>query len=277
MTADDEHDATDFHRQPYREGLSPKLALAGHSRTGKPAAAALTICLILEACSTPAPPIPAPTSTATPRPGALAWSADFTSPSIGVGLECSEDVPPRCFGSDAPWLTFNRPGTQGQACVDPGPNACYSTQAGTLKLTGYSPGWPLFTRETFDGAISVEAVAYATCTGPGCYFGPVVYNGEMNYRAVYFAAAGDRVQAWLYAPVVAVPLSAVTYPQGTQLTLRVDYDGVDTWRYYVNGELTLTETPGSLGPDRTSFSNAPHLSVFMGEAFGGISRLDVYK
>lgn len=234
----------------------------------------------LAACGSNPPPQPVTSVSGPPpasRPGTLTWSADWTGPSIGLGLECSEDVPPRCFGSDASWLTFNRPGTQGQACVDPGPNACYATDRGTLKITAGAPGWPMFTKETFAGPISVEAVAYATCTDPGCFFGPVVYNGEMNYRAIYWAAAGDRVQVWLYAPTVAVPLEAATYPQNTVKAFRMDYDGVDTWRYYIDGQLVLTETPGSLGPDRTALSEAPHVSLFMGGAFGGISRLDVFQ
>lgn len=240
--------------------------------------ALILLALLLAGCGGGSlPPAPGPSLPSEPRPGVMVFSADWSAPSIGVGLECSEDVPPRCFGSDAPWLTFNRPGTQGQACVDPGPNACYRVEAAGLYLDGGAPGWPMITAQTFAGPISVEASVSATCTSAGCFFGPVVYNGEMEYRAVYVAAApDDRIQVWLYTPRTAVPLSSDTYRQGTPLLLGLETDGAGNWTYLVNRQAMLRETPGSVTSDTGIFGAAPHLALFMGAARGTVGRLDVY-
>lgn len=226
---------------------------------------------LLTACSTPIPtPLPIP------APDPPVYAADFTN--LTVGLSCTEESPPVCQGN-AEWLTFDRPGEQGQDCVLPSPNPCWETEGANLRLHTGSPGFPLFTNRTFDRSrkITVEAVISAECKTPYCYVGPVLYNGESNYAAVYLAWAPDnRIQVYLYRTMAAVPLGSETYPAGTTLTLGIVYeDGSLT--YTVNGVAKLTEVQGALiGPDSSVLANDPHLSVFIGDATASLQRLSVY-
>lgn len=197
------------------------------------------------------------------------WSDDI------VGLACEEDVPPTCHG-DKPWLTFDRP--LSRDCADPSPNACYAVRDQAIAIDGKLEGWPMISRETFAGAMSVEAVVSARCVTTFCFFGPVIYNGELQYRAVYVAWAPDgRIQVWLYTPRVAVPLSAETYAAGTALLLGIETDGAGNWLYSVDRVVKVRETPGSTGPDTTVFGNPPHLALFMGAAVGTVGRLDLHR
>ena len=222
------------------------------------------------------PPSPQPFPVPVTTPRTVVFNAVWSAPSIGVGVGCTEDVPPVCTAGEAPWLTFDRPGTQGQACVDPAPNACYEADGRTLTLRTGPPGFPLFTRQTFDGAISVEVAMSAKCLAQDCYAGPVFYNGEHNYRALYYTKVADGLQVSVYTPVsYAGPISPEVYPAGSTHTLRIDY-AIDTWLYYVDGVLKLTETPGSLGPDSTVLTSPPHVALFIGDAEASIGPLTVY-
>jgi len=229
--------------------------------------------LFLAACgggTTPPPPAPAP------LPLPALYAADWTAPGL-VGLACDESVPPACSGA-APWLTFDRPGTQGRACAEPLPNACLALEGGRLAFTPGrgSPGFPIFTNRTFAGGFEAEAEVTAECLSQYCYFGLVAYNGELNYRATYLAWAPNGIQVWLYAPTVAVPLTATVYPQGSTLLLGIAYQAGE-WRYYVNRvQVGPTETQGTVTPDAALLSADPHLAIFAGDVVGRIGRLEVY-
>ena len=177
--------------------------------------------------------------------------------SFEVGLACTEDVPPLCNGT-APWLTFDRPGNQGQACVQAG--ECWHLSNGYLYITSVSPGFPLIQASTLDkdqGEVTLTVVS-AKCKAQGCYFGPVVYNGERNYRALYIADG----QVAMYGPTVLRVLQPATFP----VTLGIAWNDGEV-SYKVNGTVVWTETEG-YSQDTTHFLNPPHLAIFAGETDG---------
>ena len=123
------------------------------------------IALLLAACAG-SPPGPSPGTSSAPPPaariGTLAVALDTSGPSIGLGLACTEEVPPVCEGA-TPWKTFDRPGTEGRACIDPGPNPCWSAD-GSFHFASVNPGYPIISAQTFQGKLSLEADISATCT-----------------------------------------------------------------------------------------------------------------
>ena len=229
--------------------------------------AAYAALFLLTACATPSPaPQPAP------RSNPPAYTADFAN--FSVGLACTQDVPPSCHG-EAEWLTLDRPGSEGQACTLPSPNPCWETEGVSLLLHTGQPGYPLFTRQTFDKSqrLTLEADISAECLSQACYAGPVIYNGEMNYRALYWSWAPNGVQIYIYSPTVTYPINGV-FPPGTKLTLGITYDA-GTWIYSINRVPVFTE-PTGYSQDASELSDNPHLSVFIGDATASLTRLELF-
>lgn len=224
--------------------------------------------LLVAACSSgsSSPPGPGP-QPSTPRPGVIAFAAHWPTDTIGVG--CGEDVPPTCAGT-ATWLTFPRPGTQGLDCVDPKPNVCMELLGDRLRFRSAVPGFPLISAQTFPAsALSIEAVVAATCRDPGCFIGPVIFDGELDYAAIYLDAAADGVRVRAYRPAVACELMGHHYAAGTAVALRIDYDG-SGYSYYVNG--SLVPAPGCEGDP---LRHDPRAALFVGGVDGFVERLDV--
>lgn len=225
--------------------------------------ALILIALLLAACSsggqTPAPPVPSPPAS---RPGAVAFTADWSQ--FAFSGTCTEAVPPDCRGDG--WLTFNMADTYATG----GAQLTYA-----MPWAGYG-GLPVIRSGTYPGAVSVEAVVSATCdSNPGCYAGPVVYNGELNYRALYLDKAGDLLRVRMYGPTYAQEVSTDRYQPGSAHTLRLDYDN-GTWTYYVDGRHLLTETLGSLSADNTYLLSPPRVALWLGSTTATIGRFDVY-
>ena len=237
-------------------------------------AALIALALLLTGCaaggSNPLPP-PAPPPAGPPsavRPGVVVFTANWQQDTIGVG--CGEDVPPTCAGT-ATWLTFPRPGTQGYACVDPKPNACLELLGDRLRVKNAVPGFPLISQQTFNATegMSIEAVVSAICRDPGCFIGPVIFDGELDYGGLYLDAAADGVRVRAYRPAVACELPGHHYPAGTTVALRVDYDGAG-YRFVVNG------SPASApGCEDDPLKHDPRAALFAGGVDGYVERLDV--
>lgn len=219
--------------------------------------------LALAACSgggNPTPPVgPAPP----PRPG-MVFTGDFTGPSIGLGLACTQDAPPVCTGTSL-WRTFDRPGSQGDDVVDPGPNPYY-TANGRLNFNAPAPGWPMMTAATFpkDKGLSVECTITVVLTNAVGFAGCGIYNGELNYTMLYVDGAGFTI----YRPTITIPIGAA--PGGAH-RFRIDSDGKGTLTYFVDDVLRQSEPPNSIGPDSTWFFDDPHLAMFWGYAYGVLS------
>lgn len=245
---------------------------------------ALILLAGLAACgSTPMPPPgpPGPPPAVVPRPGVLVASFDFTGPNLGVVNGCDGDVMDLdChLAAGAIFGTFTRPGTQGIACIDPGPNACWSAN-GVLNATPQSPGYPLISNQTFSGSVvSVEATVSLICdqpeTGDGSYAGIAVIFAEKNYNADYLRCAGappGMVQPHVFNSIGEYPVSAHVWPQGQLHALRVDWHG-STVDHLIDGILEYTETDVSgpaWGPLHAALwlGNSSHIMV---------TRMDVYR
>jgi len=192
----------------------------------------------------------------------MAFTADWSQ--FAFSGSCTEAVPPDCRGDG--WLTFNMDDTYATG----GAQLTYA-----MPWAGYG-GLPVIRSETYPGAVSVEAVVSATCdNNPGCYAGPVIYNGELNYRALYLDKAGDLLRVRMYGPTYAQEVSSVRYRPGIPVALRVDYDA-SIWRYYVEGQLVLTEYPGSLSSDSTTLAEPPRAALWLGSTTATVGRFDVY-
>lgn len=244
---------------------------------------AIGIALVLLAgcAETPSKPPTSAPPVYTPRPGTLAWQADFTGPSIGIVNGCDGGVDDLdChLPAGAMFGTFSRAGTQGMACVDPGPNACWSAN-GVLNFTPGSPGYPIIAAVTFPvtGTVSIEAVVSFVCDGPemgdGAYAGPALIFSENSYRSIYWRCAGagrGRMQPHLFASEVGeFPLSAASYPIGSAHALRIDWNMTEgSVQYYVDGGLQYVETGVKpVGP--------VHPALWLGQSHGTASRLNVY-
>lgn len=235
------------------------------------------VALLLAGCAG-SPPGPSPGTSSAPPPaariGTLALALDTSGPSIGLGLACTEEVPPVCEGA-TPWKTFDRPGTEGRACIDPGPNPCWSAD-GSFHFASVNPGYPIISAQTFQGKLSLEADISATCTDPGCFAGPAIYSGEAMYRAVYLVWGPAGIEAHLYAPRFTVPLSSAIYTPGSKHTLAVEYDA-GNWIYKVDGATLLVERADApLGIDTPILEFPPHAALFVGLAHGDVSRFDMF-
>lgn len=239
---------------------------------------ALISLLALASCgSGPSPPNPGPPATI-PRPGVLVWSADFTGPSLGVVNGCDGDVNDLACNlpASADFGTFTRPGTQGEACIDPGPNACWSAN-GVLNATPQSPGYPLISNQTFTGGtISIEATVSMVCdqpeTGDGAYAGPSLIFSEVNYNSDYLRCAGapkGMVQPHVFNGVGEHPASSHVWPQGELHALRVDWSGstVTTLTDGVIETIEVNQAP----------PNGPvHAALWLGNSRIVVTHMDVY-
>lgn len=258
------------------------------------AAAGLTLCVLAACGSTPSPPIPAPPAPL-PRPGTLAYTADFTAP-MGIALGCGgggygSGDPFSCdLPASANWGVLNQPQA---ACPDPTPNKCFQPAGGVMGFTTLpDAGMALISAQTApkDAPISVEEVVTATLNcSPGVsvsYVGPVLYDGEgvgegMNgkYYALYlscWAPAGDlQVRASAYSGLHGGPaVGPTTYAPGSTHALRIDYYPGDKVVYSVDEVPVLTETAGSLTPGPIAFAHDPHPAMWFGGVVGSVSRFD---
>lgn len=235
------------------------------------AAAALVICLILAACSTPVH-VPAPTpspaehpASTVNRPGALAWSADWST--VDVGLQCFGD--PIVCTTDKTFGTF-----------PPGCDNCWTPG---LNYIAPSPGFPLVSTAEFDGGmVSIRAVVSFTCdypeTGDGAYAGPALIWGESLYRAIYYRCAGlpaGQIQPHIFETRTEVPLGSKTYPEGSSHELRIDWYR-DRAEYFVDNVLEFTEYEGSIGPDTVVRDKPVHAALWLGNSHGTVGQFDVY-
>lgn len=232
--------------------------------------AALLFALLLAACASGTPPAP-------PQP-TPAFTASWTAPSIGLGLACTQDEPPVCTGT-SPWTTFVEAAVPGGLyCIDPGPNACYSSDGTTLTVTAVLPGLPIISRQTFpaSGTLSLQVNESATCTASYCYAGPVIYNGESNYRGEYYCncAGNGLLQIAVFSTTKETVLPG-DYAPGSFHELWITYkEGVFT--YLVDRIPMLTETSGSLGPDSTFFANDPHVALWQGGVTARVGAFQVF-
>jgi hypothetical protein len=240
------------------------------------AAVAILPLLLLAACGSgpaPLPPAPAPPPQIE-RPGAVVFSAAWTSPSIGVGLYCTASAEGTSIDcSQMPdgviWGTDSEP--VNAQCADPGPNPCWSTDGVTLSFDAVTHAWPIIARAEFpkDDALSLEGIVSAEITDAGGFAGIVLYCGEQDYRALYIDAAGFTI----YMPTIIVHLGAAG--PGPH-ALRMDEDGKGNFRYLVDGQLRQSESPNSLSPDTTLFLCKPHPSLFVGGSRGTVGRFDLF-
>lgn len=205
---------------------------------------AFAVLLFLAACNGGSAPVYRP-----PPAPAGAWPAV-----LDLGLACTETVPPACTGTSE-WVTFDRPGKQGQACVSS--PACFHVDNGVLAIDADTPGFPIMRRATIDGAFLISMAFTAACKPPPelCYIGPVGYAGELAYRAIYF----DRSGITIYTPIVA-RFVAPAVP-GRTYTLGLEYDGDRTWTYRIDGVPAFVETSGSLTdfPTKLGFPVMPSI------------------
>jgi hypothetical protein len=194
------------------------------------------------------------------------WQADFSHSSIGLTSFVTEDVPPVLTGSGA-WATYDRPGGQGQDCVDPGPNAYYGTENNQLMLVSRGYGWPLVATKKFDRTKSIrmdgEFLFYLNAEED--WGGLVAWNGENNYKAIYFSKAlnGDTgsltVDIW---STTKRKNTGVTVPKGFWHKFAI---------VYANGEFTFEVNDISIGTwkavdgDTVAFSDDPYLAIFLGD------------
>lgn len=242
------------------------------------------------------PPLPGPPfPSAVPRPGTLAFAADWTKQPLGVALRCGGpglDYPFGCIlPPGAEWGVLPDEVTGGSDCIDPQPSACLQPSGGLLGYHGPSPGRALISALTLprDHAMSVEVVVTATndCSKPVAYAGPVLYDGEGagegvpgKYYALYLACwtlAGDTATyASVYSGMYADKVSQIVYAPGSTHALRIDFYPGDRVEYYADGALVYTETAGSLTPGPVAFEHDPHPALWFGASSGRFGRFDVF-
>lgn len=224
--------------------------------------------------STPSGGIPqVPPIVTIERPGRKLWEADFMGPSIGLGIPLDERDDPDMDVLPQPYkfATHDRPAHEGRDCVDPGPNEYYTADFGLLELRAKHPGFPVVSRFSIprNKPMSIEADVACWTRDKLSYGGICLWNGEMNYRAIYYVPTDDlnsgRMWLAIYSTTYAAPLSIAQYPHGVRHKLRIDYDN-GTYRYFVNDKLMLTEVPRQLSSDKSVFSKDPHPALWVGNA-----------
>lgn len=245
--------------------------------------------LMLSGCegggvSAPAPSPPQPPSNASEPVVALpgrrkVFSADWSGPSIGLGLACTEDTPPVFTAPpECIFATFDRPGLQGRDCVDPGPNPGYHVEGGKLIMTPGVPGYLIISAQTFpkDGYISIEAELEArSILTEGCG-GIVLYNGEANYRAIYLspdATVRGSLSAGMWSTSHRVDFPGLI-EFNEKRTVRIDYEKgfID---YYVDGRMVYSEGP-TTAKDPSVMAHDPRLALFAGGITLVVGRVEVF-
>jgi len=223
--------------------------------------------------STPAPnPVPQPPVSQTlAMPARRVFKGDWSKPSIGLTGTFEGDPPPIVSAPPGTiWVTFPRPGLQGQACLDPAPNPGYHTDSGNLVFTpgpigSGSPGFPVQTLRTFSLnyhlAISCD-VMFEDIGSFAAYAGPVIYHGETQgqYRAAY-GQNFTRQDIDLSVDASVTGYTApIKIPTGQWVSMEVHYYPDGTWRFAYQGQEfipTGITDPGLLTGD-------PHCGLFCG-------------
>lgn len=251
----------------------------------------ILLALLLAGCAgTPPAPTQPPISTPQPRPGVLAFSADWTPP-LGIALRCGGPGLLSPFGCDLPpdakWGVLPQDGNGGIGCIDPQPNVCFQASGGILSFHAGRPGMALISTDTLDPSrpISVEAVVTVTndCSDVS-FMGPVIYGGGVDdgdptgtYVAAYISctAPADPPKLWIYRPTYAGPVNSVPVAPGAH-AVRIDYRPGESMTLLLDGYPQLVVTAGSLSDDAMTFPNPPHAALWFGQVQGYVGRFDVF-
>ena len=252
-----------------------------------PILAAVLLVVLLSACTSGSSPSPSPAPTPVPAPHdppippaplppTVLFQSDFSQPSIGLKLAITQDTPVFVVApDDGIYGTFDRTGSAGDDCVDPGPNAYYHTADGVLYLHAASPGYPVCTKRAFalkpGITLGMEANIAAVATPAGAWGGLVCYNGEANWIALYASEGPAGNYYWRVWGVT--EMSDPVYgpvPHGEFCSVGIYYrDGVFTFR--VNDR----EFGNPLAP--MVLSHDPHCAVFVGDIDLAVHGITVWE
>lgn len=248
------------------------------------AAAALTICLFLDACSTSAPPVSAQPPAPILRPSVQVFSADWTKQPLHIAYGCVKGGVFDCsdLPLDAEWAGY-------QQCLDPTPNVCFTPHDGVMDFTAGDPGYALVSAYALptSGVISIRAVITArnNCNPVSdvSFVGPVIYAGEGasidpdgDYAALYIECFnGALPRLVIYRPSLTNPVSQVAIVPGSTHELGIDWDIGNGITYSDNGVVVFTETSVFDPADGLTLKRAPHPALWFGSVAGTVRSFDV--
>jgi len=247
--------------------------------------------------STPDPIILVPSEVIVPpgkkRRGNLAWKAKFDD-SFSIPYRI-DGQPPTVLDTDdsklpGEWGTFNLyddPSMSGYATVPK-----YEIKDGMLYLTSSIPGYPLIANVQFskNDYICVECTMSSRANDPQLIndicAGPCLYNGEPDYRALYFTrwidGPANKLRLAMYGPTYGFDMnigdSTIDYDRF--YIVRLEYEAA-VWTYSVFDEdenllYSTTEEPFQLSNDRCDLIQDPRPAIWIGGMSAIIKSMEVY-
>ncbi len=262
--------------------------------------AAFIVCAALSGCDggpsapapipAPPPPMPAPVALMPPRRGTRTDLGKWDTGDISFDLKNYPEPDTRPDTSQLPaTATWGAWPQQVSTDWDNAPSAI-KPSLGNLAYHSTGPGFSLQGRETCNrfGYISMQMRLLALPTTPPYpddnFAGPVVYDGEYRYRALYLQKSETEgmLDLTMYGIYHTHSIAKAFCAAGEQVTLRLDYDkGVWTYgaaRANDAGVILLaTEKLGDWSDDRVDFDFDPHPSIFIGNMAGFIYACDVFS